>query len=482
MLKHHHLSDVTYTELKEGDVKAELNPIEDLNKALLLMEAWNSEIIITTFVQFFHSLITNRNRAARKFHNITNSIIILDEVQAIPSKYWLLINKALNLLVSKFDCWVILMTATQPLIFHSNEVKELVPNKNEYFEIFDRVDFQLDIDEHGEFIARELEEFQEILLKEILQNETKDIMIVVNTIGACQRLYEFLRNELLACSPGCSGCIDDDGIYNIGKTELINLSTYILPSDRLRRINRIKADACRKIIVTTQLIEAGVDISADIVYRDLAPLDSIIQTAGRCNRNNKKEKGIFNVILLKKDENSRPFHSFVYDKILVDATCEVLKKLGKKFSEKALAKAIAEYYVKISERSKIQDSEELVEHLRLLDLGDLGKFELIEDDYNAISIFIESNEEAIHVREEVQKILQENKGFDRKAKLIEKRKVINENTITVRYANRLKDSFNSLLTFLGDDFRYVSKEQVDYWYTKDMGFMIPKDDTALRII
>jgi len=478
-LKHHHLSDVKYVELKE----AELNPVEDLNKALLLMEAWNSEIIITTFVQFFHSLITNRNRAARKFHNMTNSIIILDEVQAVPYEYWLLINNILKLLVSKFDCWIILMTATQPLIFQPNRMKELIPNKMEYFKIFDRVDFQLDIDEQGEFIPREFDDFRESVLQEIIRDETKDIMIVVNTIGACQRLYEFLKNQLLAHSQiDSSVCIDADGICNIGKTELINLSTYVLPSDRLRRINRIKTDDRRKVIVTTQLVEAGVDISADVVYRDLAPLDSIIQTAGRCNRNGKKEKGIFKVVLLKKDENSKPFHSFVYDKILVDATCEVLKKLGRSFSEIDLAQVIGEYYKVIEERSRVQDSEEIVEHLKLLDFADIAKFELIEEGNDAISIFIENGEEASHVKEEVQRVFQENKGFDRKAKLIEMRKAINENTITIRYANRLQDHLSSLPTFLGEDFKYVPKEHVANWYKKDIGFIIPEDDVSLRII
>jgi CRISPR-associated endonuclease/helicase Cas3 len=477
-LKHHHLSDVKYVELKD----AELNPVEDLNKALLLMEAWDSEIIITTFVQFFHSLITNRNRAARKFHNMTNSIIILDEVQAIPSKYWLLINNTLKLLVSKFDCWVVLMTATQPLIFEPNQMKELIPNKMEYFRIFDRVEFQLDLDEKGEFVPRELDDFKETLLQEIMTNNTKDIMVVVNTIGTCQRLYNFLKDQLLAYNQiSGNDCIDADGICNVGKTELINLSTYVLPSDRLRRINRIKTDDRRKVIVTTQLVEAGVDISVDVVYRDLAPLDSIIQTAGRCNRNGKKEKGIFRVVLLKKDENSKPFHYFVYDQVLVGATCEVLKKLGRSFSEIDIAQVIGEYYKVIEERSRVEDSEEIMDHLKLLDFADIAKFELIEEGNDAISIFIENGEEASRVKEEVQRIFQENKGFDRKALLVEMRKAINENTITIRYASRL-ESLRSLPIFLGEDFRYVPKEQVANWYKKDVGFIIPEDDVSLRII
>ena len=83
----------------------------------ILIEGWNSEFVITTFIQLFYSLIGNKNSFLRKFHNITNSIILLDEIQSIPYKYWGIINSILKKLAYEYNCWIILMTATQPFIF-----------------------------------------------------------------------------------------------------------------------------------------------------------------------------------------------------------------------------------------------------------------------------------------------------------------------------------------------------------------------------
>jgi len=109
-----------------------------------MIEGWNSEIIVTTFMQMFHTMISNRNRSLRKFHNIANSIIILDEVQSIPHKYWLLLKELIFAISKYFNTYFIFVTATQPLIFNEEkgEISELVENKNRYFEQFDRIELQ----------------------------------------------------------------------------------------------------------------------------------------------------------------------------------------------------------------------------------------------------------------------------------------------------------------------------------------------------
>ncbi|MGV9206299.1 MAG: CRISPR-associated helicase Cas3', partial [Promethearchaeia archaeon] len=320
LLTHHHLTDVKYREKRE---KNEIYDYEDLLNSLLLTEGWYSEIIVSTFVQLFHSLITNKNRSARKFHNITNSIIILDEVQSIPFKYWRLVNKILRILSRKYNCWILFMTATKPLIFNEDEMVELATKKKKYFNFFDRInyDFKLELED--------LDELKNSILKDV---DDEDIMIVMNTINSCKKLFGDLKTHF---SENRDFEIDEDGICIFDNFELINLSTNILPSIRIRRIERIKNDNKRKIIVTTQLVEAGVDISVDTIYRDLAPLDSIIQTGGRCNREFGKDKGITKVVKLKDENNNyNYFYSYIYDRTIIGITEKVIEKFGEKVSER----------------------------------------------------------------------------------------------------------------------------------------------------
>jgi len=126
LLKHHHLSEIFY---KTEGVDKE----KDIDESLALIESWESEVVVTTFIQLFYALIGYENRSLKKFHNIVNSIIILDEVQNIPIEYWQLVQETLNAMANYFNCRIILMTATKPLIFKEGTYKELVDNYENYF-------------------------------------------------------------------------------------------------------------------------------------------------------------------------------------------------------------------------------------------------------------------------------------------------------------------------------------------------------------
>ncbi len=471
-MKQHHLADIEYIESR-GDGN-ELYTVEELNIALLLTESWYSEIVITTFIQLFHSLITNKNRSARKFHNIVNSIIILDEVQSIPIKYWELIRETLKHLTEEYNCWIINMTATQPFIFEEKSIKELSIKTKEYFNFFDRVEYSFNLNK------RSLQDFETELITEIITSN-KDIIVVLNTISLCKELYTDLKDSL-AKKLGQKPIIDNDGICLFSQLELINLSTHILPETRLKRIQRIKENERQKIIITTQLIEAGVDINVDIIYRDFAPLDSIIQTAGRCNRENSEEKGIVNVIQLIDSKTDRFYHSYIYDSTLIEITKEVIEELGNRCSEREFnLKAISLYFEKSKER-KAQLVKTL-EDIKLLNFSNISEFKLIEEKKNSVTIFVEINEKAKMIREKTQHVLFQKRGFEKKLELLKLKSDLHSYFLTVNCNKKQLDAIECLPKISDEStIRYIPNDILDEWYHLDIGFNFPEKSFESRII
>ncbi len=474
LLIHHHLADINYKEIQNGELS-----VEELNRSLLLTESWHSEIVITTFVQLFHSLITNKNRAARKFHNITNSILILDEIQSIPHKYWLLINRVLKYLARDFNCWIILMTATKPLIFKDEEIKELVTNPEEYFNAFDRVVFNFDLK------IRSFDEFKYEILNKIL-HEDKNILIVLNTINSCKELYKFIKEELTLFYgiDEKDVKIDKNGIANFPDLELINLSTHILPSYRLRRINRIKngSGEKRKVIVTTQLIEAGVDISVDIVYRDFAPLDCLIQTAGRCNRNDERDKGYVNIVVLKDEKQE--FYKYIYDSTLIDATKDVIREFSKIIEEKDFVlSSVDKYYRILQERGSKDDSRNILESIVKLDFSKTAEFNLIQEKLPTVFLFVEIDDTAEEIRKKMEEIFKSKKGFERELEILKIRREINNYTIELRYPKKIEDFILNLNPIDDlEDYRYVKKSELGKYYKIDSGLNLGKELSEVFII
>ncbi|MEA2054554.1 MAG: helicase-related protein, partial [Candidatus Thermoplasmatota archaeon] len=334
-----------------------------------------------------------------------------------------------------------------------------------------------------DFNEKDFDEFKKEIFDQIVNKADKDIMVVLNTINSCKDLYECLK-EKFSKKYGLNAeeCIDRDGICNFPNIELINMSTHVLPNFRLNRINRIKNDKKRKIIITTQLIEAGVDISVDIIYRDFAPLDCIIQTAGRCNRNNKQEKGMINVTVLK-DENNKPFYSYIYDSTLIDVTKEVIEKIGKNVSEKDFTmKAADGYYNLVVERGFTEDPA-IIDHLKKLEFSDTSEFKLIKNELPAVSIFVEINEGAKETRIKMEEILREKKGFEKREKLLEMRRNISSFTLSINCSKKLEEKIGYLPS-VGEmeDFRYIPKEDLDKWYKLDVGFQPPKSNIDMIIL
>ncbi|MDR0912026.1 MAG: CRISPR-associated endonuclease Cas3'' [Methanobrevibacter sp.] len=538
LLKHNYLSDMNY---KTDEFEY------NQNSSQLLTEGWNSEIIVTTFIQFFYSIISNKNRSIRKFHNITNSIILLDEIQSVPYEFWPSINSILTEISNKFNCWIILMTATQPLIFseEKHEIIPLIKEKENYFNNFNRMTFHFDLEK------KTIEDFQIEALKTIKENPDKDIMFVLNTINTSKELYGFLKNELindnsdLELNPeetnnnidtnnlnnnenndiknefeeftleniSNSEKIDEneyyedidfddddfddednnleineksnenifnssisnvssDGILKIDdETDLIYLSTKILPKHRLSKIKHIKESKNRKIIVSTQLIEAGVDISVDIIYRDLAPFDCIVQTGGRCNRNNGQEKGELRVINLVNEKN-RAFGSFVYNNILIQSTKNAINDV-EYIKEKDIYKYSKKYYSKLLEYGTQDKSIKLLELIQSLDFTYIPKdFKLLDNKHvPEADIFVIVDDNAQEIFNRYDQIKTENKDpLKRKNEFLKMKGEFYNYVISIN-RNQV-GRVEKYGKFLG----YISKDLLNDKYDLETGFIDAKDE------
>ena len=239
----------------------------------LLTERWDSPIILTTMVQFLDTLFSGGTQGVRRMHNLANSIIIFDEIQAIPIKCINMFNSAINFMSKVCNATVILCTATQPLLSTTKMPLMLSKNANiitdihQKFEQFKRVNL---VDK------RIIEGYSSYSLKDFvlkIMQRLDSVLAIFNTKNAAKEVF----NELKKANTD----LPKEKQYLI-----FHLSTNMCPSHRIKILEdmRKKLGQQRVICISTQLIEAGVNISFGCVVRSLAGLDSIAQAAGRCNR------------------------------------------------------------------------------------------------------------------------------------------------------------------------------------------------------
>lgn len=245
----------------ENHSNVEYDGTEEFKTLQLAAENWDKPVVVTTNVQFFESFYANKSSKCRKLHNIANSVIIFDEAQMLPTNYLKPCIAAMDELLQKYGVSIVLCTATQPALstFFSKKYAptELCPRRESQFRFFERVTYQTMGSVTEEDMINRLQ-------------EEKQALCIVNTRKIAQRLY---------------GRIQGDGVFH--------LSTSMYPAHRRRTLQKIReriADEKRCIVISTSLVEAGVDLDFMSVYRELAGVDSIIQAAGRCNRNGTRDK------------------------------------------------------------------------------------------------------------------------------------------------------------------------------------------------
>ena len=242
---------------------------EELSDYELHTERWDKPVIATTMVQFLNALFLGKSASVRRFHRIAKSVIIIDEVQSIPLKCLNMFDLAVNFLSHICGAAVVLCTATQPVtddVRHPMLMDENESMTGDYqadFEVFRRTEIIPDIDPYG----YSYEEAADFCADKF--TTAGDLLVIVNTKSSALKMYDLIRNR----------CGND--------ADVVHLSTNMCPQhrrDKIKAIRKLLGEKKPVICVTTQLIEAGVDISFRCVVRSLAGLDSAVQAAGRCNR------------------------------------------------------------------------------------------------------------------------------------------------------------------------------------------------------
>ena len=272
-----------------------------------LTERWDSDIILTSLVQFLNACYAAPNSAARRFHALTNAVLIFDEIQSLPKACKVLFERAIQFLTQYCRSTVVLCTATQPHLSLTPAPVELMPHVEALYERLKRVRYipQLDADRTcasaGAEIARLLEE--------------KSVLAILNTKAAAWNVYDAatqaLRERghaLAAFDPRLPEDALADAARACSPDEIlcVHMSTLLCPAHRKRLIAWIKAwlRAGRRVLcVSTALIEAGINVSFPVVIRDLAGLPSVVQAAGRANRN--MEYGRGDVLIWNFPEETR---------------------------------------------------------------------------------------------------------------------------------------------------------------------------------
>jgi CRISPR-associated endonuclease/helicase Cas3 len=260
-----------------------VTPEQQTWREKVLCENWDAPVVYTTMVQFLEALFGSGTRGARRMHQLARAVLIFDEVQTLPIKCVHLFNNAVNFLATHCDSTVLLCTATQPLLHQVAKDKgalrlafahELMPEVRDLFEKLKRVTVE-DARKPGGWTHQEV---AELAAAEVQRSGS--CLVIVNTKAAARRIFEL-------CAADAASEV------------LCHLSTDMCPAHRKQELaklrNRLDAGQAT-LCISTQLIEAGVDVDFGTVIRFMAGLDSIAQAAGRCNRNGRPEPGTVHIV------------------------------------------------------------------------------------------------------------------------------------------------------------------------------------------
>ncbi|MEO0270095.1 MAG: CRISPR-associated endonuclease Cas3'' [candidate division WOR-3 bacterium] len=397
-----------------------------------------SPILITTFFQVFASLFPPARSFILKFPILINSCLILDELQSFNPEFYSIFEKIIEKIIERgFKLRVILMSATLPPLFKN--AKDLTKDlKEKYYSKFNRYKMSF----KGEI---EIEEYKKYLLEKIINTNKKRIGIICNKVEEAREIFIFLKkslncNQLLNLlsiksstefsekikkliedvykandfSPEFKKLVGDflqsidstlkgaEVIYSYNKEhniQLLYLAANLIDGIKIERVKFLielmenlknkKEREKKLIVVSTQVIEAGVDFDFDMMFRDFAPFDSLIQSSGRVNRsaNNPLPEEIEIWEVFEERENKKYSYSPIYSAFLISHTKQVIPK-NKILEEKDILEIMYKYLEKV-EYLKNQDKyESIIEGLKFIEIR--TKCRLIED-WWSVELILDKN-------------------------------------------------------------------------------------------
>jgi len=300
-------------------------PLQDSGVEFALT-TWQAEVIATTIDQILLAIFSPRRQHLIRFHALLNAVLILDEVQAIPPSLWVTVRRFLESMGTIGGTRVIATSATQPQLFPA--ARECVPAPETYFSRMNRI--RISVAAGRETVPA----FCSRILPAI-RARSESVLVTVNTLDTSVQVFTSLQAGL-------------------GQNRVHYLSSLLAPLDRGAVIREVKEDLAAggaPVLVSTQCIEAGVDIGLARVYRDFAPLDAIVQVGGRCNRTGDLgEPGSVEVVRLV-DSADRPYAGMIYDPVALECTEEILAGIPWPLEERNLAPLVSRYFERVAARA-----------------------------------------------------------------------------------------------------------------------------------
>lgn len=490
---HHHLAETTIRDERDAE-EADRN--DDIGG--MLAESWRAGLTVTTFVQLFESLAGPANRQSMKLPALRDSVVVLDEPQSLPLDWWKLVPRLASMLTEQYDATVIAMTATQPELFE--DTTELVDDPDSYFKAVERVRYDLDESVERYIADQSGPKSYDTAVDTLCDSfgARGSTLTICNTIDSARELTERTRDRIEGADVAKAytdelaevGDVTEVDATAVAKRvastdddahAFLHLSTRLRPADRLTLIKTAKELTERGhplYTISTQLVEAGVDISFDRVYRDLAPIDSVVQAAGRCNRSFERDRGQVTVWWLDAPgEQTKTPAEAVYNRgasllPVAAATLDAVRDGSGTLSETEVARtAVNRYYERLDEEKDV-GKQAFADYVNEGRADELGQLSLI-DQRRAADVFVSRTDLERELAERIREA-HRTYDFETLGRLLDETKPLRVSVPYYREDSETADAIGGLPELIKDEGLYeLDVRQYGSHFDRTTGFVVP---------